>query len=365
MAPLWRYLPTVLLAFAASLGVAVLLILTKRWHGIFTMDEDQGIQKFHHCPTPRIGGVAITAGALAAYLVSAPATEPHAMLGLLLVAGIPAFLFGLLEDITKRVSVTTRLVATMTSGLIAWYLVGISLTDIGIPWINNLLHFTLFSVLFTAFAIGGVANALNIIDGFNGLASGFSILALLCLAAIAYSVGDTSLAVLCAVLAASVAGFFCLNWPLGKLFLGDGGAYFVGYALAWVCVLMVERNDAVSPFSMLLVCSYPVTEVLFSIYRRKMRHLAPGQPDRLHLHSLLMARHISKRLDNRWANPATGIIVVALTTPSLVLAYLLQANTPASVVGFVVVIVCYLTLYARMVKFRWTTPFCFFQVKPR
>ena len=175
MTQLWRYLPEPMIAFAASLGVAALLILTKKWHGIFSMDEDQGIQKFHHCPTPRIGGVAITAGALAAYLVSAPATEPHAMLGLLLVAGIPAFLFGLLEDITKRVSVTTRLVATMTSGLTAWYLVGISLTDIGIPWINNLLHITLFSVFFTAFAIGGVANALNIIDGFNGLASGYSL----------------------------------------------------------------------------------------------------------------------------------------------------------------------------------------------
>ena len=253
----------------------------------------------------------------------------------------------------------------MASGLIAWFLVGISLTDIGIPWVNGLFQITLFSVLFTAFAIGGVANALNIIDGFNGLASGFCVLAMLCLAAIAHSVGDTSLAVLCAALAASVAGFFCLNWPLGKLFLGDGGAYFVGYALAWVCVLMVERNEGVSPFSMLLVCSYPITEVLFSIYRRKIRHLAPGQPDRLHLHSLIMARHISKRLDRRLANPATGILVVALTTPSLVLAYLLQANTLASLAGFMVVIVCYLTLYARIVTFRWATPFCLFQAKPR
>jgi UDP-N-acetylmuramyl pentapeptide phosphotransferase/UDP-N-acetylglucosamine-1-phosphate transferase len=66
----------------------------------------------------------------------------------------------------------------MASGLIAWFLVGISLTDIGIPWVNGLFQITLFSVLFTAFAIGGVANALNIIDGFNGLASGFSMLAM-------------------------------------------------------------------------------------------------------------------------------------------------------------------------------------------
>ncbi|MGV1046026.1 MraY family glycosyltransferase [Limnohabitans sp.] len=365
MPPIWSQLPPSLVALAVSLAVAALLIITKRWHGIFSIDEQQGIQKFHLHPTPRIGGVAITAGALAAYLTTPPATEQQAMLGLLLTAAIPAFLFGLLEDITKRVSVTIRLLATMTSGLIAWFLVGISLTDIGIPWVNNLFQITLFSVLFTAFAIGGVANALNIIDGFNGLASGFSVLAMLCLAAIAHSVGDTSLAFLCTVLAASLAGFFCLNWPWGKLFLGDGGAYFAGFSLAWACVLMVERNDSVSPFSMLLVCSYPVTEVLFSIFRRKMRHMAPGKPDRLHLHSLLMGRHISKRLGQDWGNPATGILVVVLTTPSLVLAYLLQANTLASIGGFVVVVLCYLTLYARIVKFRWTTPLCFFQAKPR
>jgi UDP-N-acetylmuramyl pentapeptide phosphotransferase/UDP-N-acetylglucosamine-1-phosphate transferase len=363
MHQLLNNLSPALVAFATSLLIALLLVITQKWHGIFSLDVQHGIQKFHVHPTPRVGGIAITCGALAAYF--AAKAEHQSMLGYLMIAGIPAFLFGLLEDITKRVSVLVRLIATMTSGFIAWLLVGISLTDIGIPLVNNLFHITLFSVLFTAFAIGGVANALNIIDGFNGLASGYSILAMACLAAIAHSVGDTSLAMLCSVLACAIAGFFFLNWPWGKLFLGDGGAYFMGFALAWACVLMVERNDSVSPFSMLLVCSYPVTEVLFSIYRRKMRHMAPGKPDRLHLHSLLMGRHISKHLGSRWANPATGILVVALTTPSLLLAYVLREHTLASIGGYLLVVLCYLTLYARIVKFRWAAPFCFFQPKPR
>ncbi|MGV0988228.1 MraY family glycosyltransferase [Limnohabitans sp.] len=363
MHQLLNNLSPALVAFATSLLIAFLLVITQKWHGIFSLDVQHGIQKFHVHPTPRVGGIAITCGALAAYF--AAKAEHQSMLGSLMIAGIPAFLFGLLEDITKRVSVLVRLIATMTSGLIAWLLVGISLTDIGIPLVNNLFHITLFSVLFTAFAIGGVANALNIIDGFNGLASGYSILAMACLAAIAHSVGDTSLAMLCSVLACAIAGFFFLNWPWGKLFLGDGGAYFMGFALAWACVLMVERNDCISPFAMLLVCSYPITEVLFSIYRRKMRHVAPGRPDCLHLHSLIMRRHIRPCMDSRWANPITGLIVVALTTPSLLLAYVLREHTLASIGGYLLVVLCYLTLYARIVKFRWVAPFCFFQAKPR
>jgi UDP-N-acetylmuramyl pentapeptide phosphotransferase/UDP-N-acetylglucosamine-1-phosphate transferase len=350
-------------AFATSLLIAALLVITKRWHGVLSLDVQYGVQKFHIQPTPRVGGIAITFGALAAYFVAK--AEHQSMLGSLMIAAIPAFLFGLLEDITKRVSVLVRLIATMASGLMAWLLVGISLTDIGIPLFNNLFQISFFSVLFTAFAIGGVANALNIIDGFNGLASGFSILAMLCLAAMAHSVGDTPLSMLCTVLAGAIAGFFLVNWPWGKLFLGDGGAYFVGFALAWACVLMVERNDSISPFSMLLVCSYPITEVLFSIYRRRMRRLPPDHPDCLHLHSLIMRRYASPSMDSRWANPVTGIVVVALTTPSLVLAYVLKNHTAASIGGYLLVVLCYLTLYARIVKFRWAAPFCFFRPQAR
>ena len=100
-------------AFGVAISVSLLLVLTKSWHGKFSLDFTQGIQKFHIHPTPRVGGIAIVAGVVAAYVTSRP--ERQAFLGPLLLAGVPAFVFGLAEDVTKKVSVTARLLATMLS----------------------------------------------------------------------------------------------------------------------------------------------------------------------------------------------------------------------------------------------------------
>jgi UDP-N-acetylmuramyl pentapeptide phosphotransferase/UDP-N-acetylglucosamine-1-phosphate transferase len=112
----------------------------------------------------------------------------------------------------------------MASGLLAWWITDYSLSRLDIWGFDLLMQFTFFSVIFTAFAVGGVANAINIIDGFNGYASLTCTLAFIGFALIAFQVGDQNLAVVSLILAACVWGFFCVNWPFGKLFLGDGGA---------------------------------------------------------------------------------------------------------------------------------------------
>ena len=162
--------------FVSTFLLCVLLVITKRWHGALTMDFTDGIQKFHTAPTPRIGGVPIVLGLIVAWAKTP--LDIKELLTPILFAGMPAFLFGVAEDITKRVGVTQRLLATMASGLLAWWITDYSLSRVDIWGVDWLMKFTLVSVLFTAFAIGGVANAINIIDGFNGLASTMSTLAL-------------------------------------------------------------------------------------------------------------------------------------------------------------------------------------------
>jgi UDP-N-acetylmuramyl pentapeptide phosphotransferase/UDP-N-acetylglucosamine-1-phosphate transferase len=100
-----------LIVFSVSLLVSVLLVLTQSWHGRWTLDSTVGIQKMHTLPTPRVGGVAIAAGLIAAYMLSD--LKVQRILGHLLVAGVPTFVFGLLEDLTKKISVRVRLFATM------------------------------------------------------------------------------------------------------------------------------------------------------------------------------------------------------------------------------------------------------------
>lgn len=270
-----------IVSLICSLGI----VLTTKWHGRFTLDGTSGVQKFHLVPTPRIGGVAIFAGLIAAWAVS-PAPQDE-LLGLMLVAGLPAFCFGLAEDLTKRVAVRTRLLATMASGVLAWMLLGASVTHIGIPGLDAALMFMPFSVLFTAFAVGGVANSVNIIDGFNGLASGTVAICLIALGLIAQGCGDVPLANLCFIVCGVTVGFFLVNFPFGKLFLGDGGAYLLGFLLAWLAVMLAYRNPSVSVWAPLLAAAYPIFETLFTITRRIWARSHPGMPDSHHLHSLV------------------------------------------------------------------------------
>lgn len=346
--------------FASSFVLCVLLVLTKSWHGAVTMDFTDGIQKFHTAPTPRIGGIPIVLGLIVAW-GKAPADIKH-MLTPILFAGMPAFIFGVAEDVTKRVGVMQRLFATMASGLLAWWITDYSLSRVDVWGVDFFLKFTLVSVIFTAFAVGGVANAINIIDGFNGLASTMSTLAFIGYAVMAWQVGDLNLSGVALVCAACVWGFFWVNWPFGKVFLGDGGSYFIGFALAWVAVMVIERNPSVSAFAALLVCAHPVIEVLFSIFRRRIKKLHPGHPDRLHFHSLVKQRYVRRwfgSTSNAARNSITGVLMGFTTLTSIVLANLVHDHAGLSLMAFLCLGLGYVTMYARIVRFGWCSPIAF------
>ena len=343
-----------LMAGGVTLLVALLLVYTQRWHGHFSMDSAVGVQKFHTSPTPRVGSVAIAFGIGAGYLLAHSASKY--LLGPLILAGIPAFAFGLLEDVTKRVSVRTRLLATMGCGVLGWAMTGYSITGADLPGLDWLLEFTLFSVLFTAFAVGGIANAINIIDGFNGLAAGTVVIILTAFGLITFSLGDHELTRVCLILAGAVAGFLLVNWPMGKIFLGDGGAYFMGFALAWIAVLMLDRHPEISAWAPMLVCGFPILEVLFSIVRRRRRNQSAGAPDRLHLHSLVkrrVARALLPHGSNLARNSLTGAIMWFAALVPAVIAVTWPTHTPMLVLGFMACALLYTAAYARLTQFCW------------
>ncbi|MEJ8838470.1 MraY family glycosyltransferase [Ramlibacter sp. AN1133] len=278
-----------------SFLIAQALVLSAHKHGHLTMDLPGAVQKFHLDPTPRVGGIAIYVAITATWLLLPGVAEGKLLAGVLL-AGMPALLIGLLEDVTKRVSVRTRLLVTMASGGLAAAWTGVGITRVDVPWLDSVLAYWPVAVLFTAFCVGGIANAINIIDGFHGLASGTMIISLLSLAAIAFSVGDVPLATVAVVVAVAVAGFWLVNFPWGRLFLGDGGAYFSGFTLAWLSVELFARNAQVSPWASVLLCAYPTVEVVYSIIRRRQQRRSPGEADRNHLHSLVATHIVQPRL---------------------------------------------------------------------
>lgn len=298
----WGFLTLFVAGFAAWLA-CYLIIRYEHLHAHLSHDHtDTGPQKFHAVPTPRIGGIGIVAGLLAGgsvLLVVQPKFNVTEF-GYLLLAGVPAFLGGIAEDITKKVSVPARLLLTMLAGAVGAWLLGAVLNRVDVPGLDSALLWFPFAVAFTVFAVGGVANAINIIDGYNGLAGGYAVIVSAALAGVAAQVGDAFVFTAALAMIGTLIGFLVWNWPRGRIFLGDGGAYLLGFVLAELSVLLVARNPAVSPWFPLLLMAYPVHETLFSIYRRKwLRGHTPGQPDALHLHQLIFSRLVRRYVGSR------------------------------------------------------------------
>ena len=120
----------------------------------------------------------------------------------------------------------------------------------------------------TIIAFIGVTNSINIIDGFHGLASGVSLISLISFIILSAIYHDILILNLSLIMFFAILGFFVWNWPKGKIFLGDGGAYFIGFMFVIISILFVNRNPQISPWFPVCVLSYPIFEVLFSIYRR-------------------------------------------------------------------------------------------------
>jgi UDP-N-acetylmuramyl pentapeptide phosphotransferase/UDP-N-acetylglucosamine-1-phosphate transferase len=282
-----------------SFGVCALVIMTQRWHGRLSLDHDlQAIQKLHKDPVPRIGGLGLLVGlliaVLGAYLVKGQ-SFPTTLI--LLICAVPVFLAGLVEDLTKRVSVKVRLYASFVSAALAVWLLNARLINVDTPVLDSLLALPAVSVAFTVFAVAGVTHSVNIIDGLNGLAAGAVSIMLAGLAGLAWMHGDTLVTRLCLWGIAAMVGFMLLNYPFGRIFLGDGGAYLVGFWVAECAVLLLARNPQVSTWTVLLACAYPVWETVFSIYRRHMiHHVSSGLADSGHLHHQIFRRMASTAL---------------------------------------------------------------------
>lgn len=300
-----------LLGAGVALAASLLIVATRRWHGPLSLDSLSGPQKVQRQATPRIGGVAVCAGLCAAAVTAPPAVR--ATLAVTAVCGLPAFAVGLAEDLTKKVSARLRMFATLLSGAAFSAATGYAVSSLEVGFADFALAAPWVAVPFTAFAIAGIAHSVNIIDGFNGLSAGGVIIMLAAFGTICLRAGDTELAAVTLIAGAALAGFLLVNFPLGPLIMGDGGAYFVGFLLAAVSVMLPERNPGVSPWTILLVLAYPVLETLYSIVRRTVRKGdGPARADKAHLHHLIY-RHLRRALSEtgaaRYANPAVGVLL--------------------------------------------------------
>ncbi|MES2206138.1 MAG: glycosyltransferase [Pseudomonadota bacterium] len=356
----------VLFPFLGSLAIASLIVRYQYLHCGATADCDlTGIQKFHVEPVPRIGGIPIVCALGAGFLLLKLGTTNQSVMllesyALLIIAASFAFAIGLLEDLTKKIGPLPRLLVTFLAAAYASDCLGVKIDRMDIPFIDDFLRNNPLAItLLTVFVIGGVSHAFNIIDGYNGLASGASLIMCIALSLVACFFGDWIIAVPCFILIGGILGFLVLNFPYGKLFLGDGGAYLIGFMLSSLAILLGNRHsESISPWFPMLLVIYPVFETVFSMCRRKAQGRAMGLPDRGHLHQLIFLRLVRWKTtskanhDKIFRNSLTSPYLWGLTSAAVIPAVLFYSSTRALSFFIILFMVSYMWLYRRIVHFK-------------
>ena len=324
----------------SSAGVAWLLVHTRDMHLHLTGDHPtSGPQKQHEHPTPRVGGLAIFIGILTFGGVLSVTGGPmwQAFLGLspawLMFGLLPLYLLGLDEDIRKATSIRLRLIVSLIAGAVVWWFAGVRIQSAGVSWLDAwLVGWPWLSFGVTVLAVGGMVHAMNIVDGLNGLLAGISLVMLGVIGAVAHGLGDEAIMLVCAATAVGVFGFAFLNFPHGKIFCGDAGAYLIGFVVAVLVIALVQRNPAVSPWFAMAVVIHPVTETLYSAWRRIRQGLRATLPDSRHMHSLWVERlrRQARASGHRpWpgsSNPAAALRTAAVAAIPCLLALLVPGR---------------------------------------
>lgn len=274
----------IMLMVSFALSMCVNLILIKKIKAIRPLDSSP--QNIHEGTIPRVGGLGVFAATIFIIVVFSGDIGSIALSTTL--CALPALLLGLMEDLRGGIQPIVRFCGTLVVGFLFCYFLEHSITNVEFKFGNLLLSALVISVPLTALAVAALANGFNMIDGLHGLSSGAALVMLATLAYVCFDVGDGELGFLSLLIFFSTLGFWVFNFPHGKIFLGDGGAYFLGVMIASIAILLPERNNSVSPYFSLLVVVYPFQEVVRSTIRRGTVNLASAfEADNGHLHSSL------------------------------------------------------------------------------
>jgi UDP-N-acetylmuramyl pentapeptide phosphotransferase/UDP-N-acetylglucosamine-1-phosphate transferase len=266
---------------------------------------------------------------------------------------------GLIEDVTHKVGPTPRLVMATVSALMLHNILGVSITRTDVVFIDWIFSIPGGQLLITLLVVAGFTHSVNIIDGFHGLSCGLMIIALLAISFMAWKVGDLLILQISMTSIFIFIGFFIFNWPKGNIFLGDAGAYLIGFWVVELGILFAIRNPVVSPMAPVVAGLLPLIETLFSMYRRRVvRKLPVNNPDALHLHTLVFRRLLYKsraKLSSNESNRINGKVAIYFWAPAFLFASLGCIYMTSTLVQMILIAcytMMYLWLYRRLVVFK-------------
>ena len=256
----------------------------------FSLYDYQNARKIHSGNIPRLGGVGIFLAFIISSFVYIIITKEENLSKMLpiIIAGAIVFTFALLDDLLTLPALAKLIVQLIAVSVVVFN--GFRFKQI-FSWVLP----TPISLILTFGWILGVINAYNLIDGLDGLCGSFSISTIITLG-ILYTLTGNPEAIFCFILAASVFGFLCFNWPPAKLFMGDAGSQFLGFMISVFPLFdssnIFEHNKLLI---MIVITAFPVFDTIAAIWRRLRDKKPIMSPDRSHLHHKLLNMGYSKK----------------------------------------------------------------------
>ncbi len=290
------------IAFAISLAATPFVISLA--HKIGAVDVPDNARRVHKKPIPRLGGLAIFYGFLVALLCFAKLDQQMRgiLIGALIIVGV-----GIIDDV-KQLRALNKLAAQILAAIVV-VIHNVRITAISVPSFiveGGVLQLGIFAIPITVIWIIIVTNAVNLIDGLDGLAVGVSSIASFSLFFIAILAGEQNVAIMSAAMAGGCLGFLPYNFNPAKIFMGDTGSQFLGYMLSVICIQGLFKGYVIISFIIpLLILGLPLFDTLFAIVRRAWNHKPIMGADRGHLHHRL--------LDNGFTQKETVAILYVIT----------------------------------------------------
>jgi UDP-N-acetylmuramyl pentapeptide phosphotransferase/UDP-N-acetylglucosamine-1-phosphate transferase len=310
----------------------VFLILFKKYKFLIDKPLEQS-HNLHKTTALKCGGVTIYLVFLSGFFVLKSQYKYTFLISTL------SFLTGFIEDLYKGISPKIRFLVLFIISVILIHLKPeVLLSNIGIFKFPYYL-----AIIITIIAVVGFTNSINITDGLNGLASGIVLNALFFIGSLIYLNKDFEMLKFIAILSGATAGFFIVNFFTGRVFLGDGGAYFLGMVLAIISLYISNTYTNISPWFFLVLFGYPVTDTVFSMYRRYIKNKKIFHSDILHMHILLNKRIFKNQIK------ASFLIIITSFIFS-VIAWNFKSNTVWLVFIYLIYVFIYIFSYFRIIK---------------
>ena len=265
------------------------------------VDCPRRARKVHQQATPRLGGAAVLLSFLVVVLTAGLAVPQlremlwgyKPVIGLIILGSFGIFIIGLLDDLARLAPKTKLIGEFLIAGLVVWG-ANLSFTSVQFLGLGSISFSEFFGFGLSCFWIVGMANAVNLIDGLDGLASGITLFGLLAVSVVGYLAGISSVTWMSTLLIGCLLGFLVYNSRPASIFLGDCGSLTLGYLAGCLTLLASFREgevlDGIFP---VLAFAVPILDCMFAIFRRTMRGRSPFSPDMEHFHHRLMAKGLS------------------------------------------------------------------------